>query len=69
MIGQDAFFIENNEIRKAKIVAQKLQHNEIICILECGREYKQKDICLTIEELFKKLYKDYAQANFEKVMA
>jgi len=59
MIGELVFYMENNSICSSKIASMYKKDDGIWVTLESKASFWQSDLCFSIEELYKKLIRDY----------
>lgn len=59
MIGKRVFYLDNNSIATSTVASIYKRDNGVFVTLESGVGFWERDLCFTIDELFKKLYREF----------
>lgn len=63
MIGESVFYLDNNSVVTSKIVNVSRRATGVFVSLESGAGFWREDLCFSMQDLFKKLSRDFKKQN------
>ena len=63
MIGESVFYISKNRVVASKVKSVRKKATGVFVSLESGAGFWREDLCFSLQDLFKKLSRDFKKQN------
>ena len=63
MIGESVFYLDNNRVVTSKIANISRRATGVFVLLDSGAGFWKEDLCFSLQDLFKKLSREFKNQN------